>query len=234
MADKFTFFRSFYEAIQDHDAETFKEELTAVFNYVFEDEEADPQKLSPNARTFYVMAKPVIDKSIMRAEAGAKGGESTRQKQKKKPQQTTAKKKDKPEPEPKPETKKEPDKPAEKPKKEEPETGNPNLDSMSITELEKMFKDKEVADTLLVWLRGRAQESTLSYAVITDEIDRAKKAEKELGSKKCIDTIKASYGYKRIAWDKLTKKKASNSRSPNTNSNEDDVWMRVAKGEDFI
>lgn len=67
-------FRSFLEATEELPAEQFKEAWLAVLHYGMDGEEDD---MSPTAKLFLSMAKPVIDNSIALREGGAKGGKAS-------------------------------------------------------------------------------------------------------------------------------------------------------------
>lgn len=72
--DKFTFFRSYMEAIEDLPAEEFKEIVMAICRYALDDEETE---LTGAAKVAYKLITPIIDNgkqlSETRAEAGKKG-----------------------------------------------------------------------------------------------------------------------------------------------------------------
>lgn len=80
MADKITFFESYFEAVEDLDCETYKECLNTLFNYVFKG--IEPESLSPTAKMFWMLTKPHVDVSITRAASGKQGGKANKQTQK--------------------------------------------------------------------------------------------------------------------------------------------------------
>lgn len=75
--DKFSFFKSYYEAAKDLPADVYKESMNALFAYVFEGKE--PEGLSPYANMFFTLVKPYADKTVKLSEGGAKGGASHKQ-----------------------------------------------------------------------------------------------------------------------------------------------------------
>lgn len=72
MTDKFSFFRSFYDAIKDFPADDYKEAMNAILAYAFDEE--DPEGLSLLAGTFFKLTKPNIDSSVKASESGKRGG----------------------------------------------------------------------------------------------------------------------------------------------------------------
>lgn len=71
-AEKITFFKSYFDAVEGLPAEQYKEVLNAVFNYVFND--IEPENLSPLANGFFILMKPNIDTSLKRSASGKQGG----------------------------------------------------------------------------------------------------------------------------------------------------------------
>lgn len=72
MADKISFFRSYYEAIKDFPAEEYKKAMNALFAYSFEG--VDPDDLTGMTKVFFCMAKPIVDKGRVSAANGENGG----------------------------------------------------------------------------------------------------------------------------------------------------------------
>lgn len=60
--NQITFFRSYFESVENLDAETYKECMNVILKYIFRGEE--PDKLSPTAKMFWTLTKPSIDKSL--------------------------------------------------------------------------------------------------------------------------------------------------------------------------
>jgi hypothetical protein len=69
--DSFVFFRSFLEAIEDLDAEDFKETVLAISKYALDREETDCKGVS---KAIFSLAKPVIDSNHQRWLNSKKGG----------------------------------------------------------------------------------------------------------------------------------------------------------------
>lgn len=76
MRDSFTFFRSFYEAIEHLNVNEKLEVLEAIIRYALFDEEKDNQ--NPIARAVLTMAKPNIDASNKKRDIGKTGGSRTK------------------------------------------------------------------------------------------------------------------------------------------------------------
>lgn len=74
--DNMTVFRSFLDATRDLPAEQFKEAWLAILSYGFDGAEED---LSPVAKMFFTMAKPVIDKGRTKKTSASTGGSSTKE-----------------------------------------------------------------------------------------------------------------------------------------------------------
>lgn len=72
MVDRITFFQSYYDAMSDLPADTFKEIMDAVFGYVFYDKE--PENLSAIAKGYFILMKPNLDSSLKKASSGKLGG----------------------------------------------------------------------------------------------------------------------------------------------------------------
>ena len=72
MADKFTFFASFYKSIKDFPAEDYKAAMNALLAYAFDGEDAEDLSILQNA--FYQMAKPLVDSNIKSRTGGSNGG----------------------------------------------------------------------------------------------------------------------------------------------------------------
>lgn len=77
MTEKITFFRSYFEALKDLPPEEYKESMNAILEYAFD--EREPENLSPIANAVFCLARPNIDKSLSRSEAGHKGGQVKQQ-----------------------------------------------------------------------------------------------------------------------------------------------------------
>lgn len=60
--NQITFFRSYFESVENLDPETYKECMNAVLKYVFRGEE--PKDLSPVAKMFWTLVRPNIEKSL--------------------------------------------------------------------------------------------------------------------------------------------------------------------------
>ena len=71
MRDSMLFYRSFYDAVRDLDAENFKKAVCALLNYGLDE-------ISPNTtgieKTIFILAKPQIDKNNVRYQNALKGG----------------------------------------------------------------------------------------------------------------------------------------------------------------
>lgn len=72
MKDGIIFYRSFLDAAERLDAETYKEATLALLRYGIYGEE--PDELSPLARMFFVMARAQVDANSERRANGTKGG----------------------------------------------------------------------------------------------------------------------------------------------------------------
>lgn len=64
---QFTFYRSFYDAVKEHEEKIQLNVLMAILRYVFEEEE--PKGLDAAEKSVFVMAKPVLDAGKKRANA---------------------------------------------------------------------------------------------------------------------------------------------------------------------
>lgn len=60
--NQITFFRSYFESVENLDPETYKECMNAVLKYVFRGDE--PKGLSPIAKMFWTLVRPNIEKSL--------------------------------------------------------------------------------------------------------------------------------------------------------------------------
>jgi hypothetical protein len=80
MAHRFTFFRSYYESLQELSPEDFKAVVCAVCAYAFDGIEPE---LDGIRKSVFVLIKPNVEKSIeisaKRSESGTKGAEKTNQ-----------------------------------------------------------------------------------------------------------------------------------------------------------
>lgn len=72
MADGFIFYRSFAEAFDDLDAETFKKIVQAVCRYALDG--AEPDNLTVMEKMAFSLIRPQIDANNERRESGKKGG----------------------------------------------------------------------------------------------------------------------------------------------------------------
>ena len=81
MADKFAFFASYYEALKELPPEEFKAVMVAMCERAFNGNEVE---LDGTAKGFYILIKPIIEKSIalseIRSEQGKKGGRPSQDK----------------------------------------------------------------------------------------------------------------------------------------------------------
>lgn len=94
MTNHFTFFESYYEAVEHLDAEMKAEFFDALFKYALRDEL--PESPSPVVNALFTMAKPNLDKSKARRSAGQAGGKQKSSKPQAKVKQTPSdKEKDK-------------------------------------------------------------------------------------------------------------------------------------------
>ena len=76
--------------------------------------------------------------------------------------------------------------------------------------------DPDVAEALNEWLDCRREDpSPMPPVAVYDEISRAKSNIEKYGTERCVDVIKQSLTFKRIAWDKL---KYQNRGSPGSDS----------------
>lgn len=73
MRDSVVFYRSFFEAIEDLPAEDFKQAVMGFLSYALDDVEPE---VSGAAKTFFKMAKPLIDTNNKKYQNGKKGGRS--------------------------------------------------------------------------------------------------------------------------------------------------------------
>lgn len=71
MRDSFIFYRSFYEACRELDAEEFKTTICALSEYALNSKE--PQ-IKGAAKALFTIMKPIIDANNKRYENGKKGG----------------------------------------------------------------------------------------------------------------------------------------------------------------
>lgn len=78
MTNHFTFFKSYYEAIKDLDAEIKSEYFDILFNYALYDIEPGDDA-SPIPKALFNMAKPNLDTSKAKREAGKQGGSKKKQ-----------------------------------------------------------------------------------------------------------------------------------------------------------
>lgn len=90
MRDSVVFYRSFVEAIEDLPAEDFKQAVMSILVYALDDIEPE---VSGAAKTFFKMAKPLIDVNNKKYQNGLKGG---RPKNKDKPSNNQIETKQKP------------------------------------------------------------------------------------------------------------------------------------------
>ena len=77
--NKFTFFKSYYDAMADLPPEDFKKVVCAMCSHAFYD--TDTEDLTGTQKAIYALILPVLNKSIKisnnRSDAGKKGGETT-------------------------------------------------------------------------------------------------------------------------------------------------------------
>ena len=77
---QFTFYRSFMDGIKRIKAKSARcEAYDVIISYALDGVEPNLDKLSDAAALAFIMAKPNLDASRKKAEAGQKGGESKRQ-----------------------------------------------------------------------------------------------------------------------------------------------------------
>lgn len=76
---QFTFYRSFYDAVKEHEEKIQLNVLMAILRYVFEEKE--PNGLGSTEKSVFVLIKPVLDSGRKKAVAGRLGG-SAKKKQK--------------------------------------------------------------------------------------------------------------------------------------------------------
>lgn len=94
MTNHFTFFESYYESVEHLDAEIKAEFFDLLFRYALRDEEPTSDATAI-AKALFIMAKPNLDKSKARREAGKQGGSKPKQTQSKPKQTPSDKDKDK-------------------------------------------------------------------------------------------------------------------------------------------
>ena len=76
--EQFVFFRSWLDGVRLIKNKAQRcDAYEAIINYALDEQEADVQQLPPAAAIAYVMAKPIIESGIKKAEAGRKGGKAT-------------------------------------------------------------------------------------------------------------------------------------------------------------
>lgn len=78
MTNNFTFFESYYESVEHLDAEIKAEFFDLLFKYALRDEDAS-NNATPIVKALFIMAKPNLDKSKARREAGKQGGSKPKQ-----------------------------------------------------------------------------------------------------------------------------------------------------------
>lgn len=71
MRDSMLFYRSFYEAVKDLDAESFKKAVCTLLNYGLDGISPDTTGIE---KTIFILAKPQIDKNNVRYQNAKKGG----------------------------------------------------------------------------------------------------------------------------------------------------------------
>lgn len=71
MLTKYTFFKSFHEALADTDDATYGRIVRAMSEFAFEDKDPD---LKGTDKMFFTLAKPLIDTAKKRSDAGRTGG----------------------------------------------------------------------------------------------------------------------------------------------------------------
>lgn len=94
MAQRFTFFRSYYESVKELPPEDFKEVLMVLFKFVFENEM--PENLSPTAQMFWTLVEPTARISVIRSAAGQIKKESNKNQTRIKPKSKQNQKGNKP------------------------------------------------------------------------------------------------------------------------------------------
>ena len=91
MSDRFTFFRSYAEALQQiDDPEEFRACVLAMLSYALDNEDTAGTAIS---KMFMALVKPNLDTSMAKREIGRRGGEANRSKPEANPKQTEAKSK---------------------------------------------------------------------------------------------------------------------------------------------
>lgn len=83
MTEHFTFFESYYQSIKELSPEIKAEFYDVLFNYALYDDDTSSDA-SPIVRAIFLMAKPNLDKSKARREAGKQGGSKQQAKPKQK------------------------------------------------------------------------------------------------------------------------------------------------------
>ena len=73
--NQFTFYRSFWEALQDQQEADRLLILEAIIRYALDG--SIPQGLENNAASFFKLCKPTLDAARKKAESGKKGGKAT-------------------------------------------------------------------------------------------------------------------------------------------------------------
>ncbi len=94
MTQHFTFFESYYSAVKDLDSEIKAEFYEAIFEYALYDE-SPSDGTNPIVKALFNMAKPNLDSSKAKREAGKQGGSKAKQSESKAKQSESEKEKEK-------------------------------------------------------------------------------------------------------------------------------------------
>ena len=78
MADGFVFYRSFADALDELDPETFKEIMQAVYRYALDG--IEPEDLSTMGKLAFSLIRPQIDANAVRRSHGQNGGRPKKEK----------------------------------------------------------------------------------------------------------------------------------------------------------
>lgn len=90
--EQFVFFRSWLDGVRLIKNKAQRcDAYEAIINYALDGQEADVQQLPPAAAIAYVMAKPIIESGIKKAEAGRRGGKATDKQTTSKPEANASK-----------------------------------------------------------------------------------------------------------------------------------------------
>lgn len=192
--DSMVFYRSFFESVEDLDAEEFKECVCTILRYGLDGVE---EEVSGIAKTVFKLAKPQIDKNNQRYINGLKGGKPKANQTETKPNQNVTKA----------------NQTVTKPKPNVNVNVNDNVnDLLSSSTLSDSVKDK-ARD----WINYKKERrETYKDTGLRSLLTQISNKEKEFGSKAVVDVIDLSMsnGWKGIIWDRMPKNTPT--MTPNT------------------